>query len=349
MNKKNTILMVSVLVLGILFLTSNDGRLPTCKTPQVGHNLFTSDLLACGRTWPVTPEWRHLNDSSTATYTTNSCRLPPFPAKEEMTQCLTGRKVFLLGNSIARQFAYHVPILLGKTGDIPDRESQKKHCQKEYGGGGCAIDAPFNVTVRSFWVMYWNEKPTAALSNMTSWENSWLPDICGPLGIAKCLQDVVFKEFQPQPWDFLVTSIGAMYALADPVGLNPPDITSWRKHELRAFILELDKVFKGSVIWMTTSKFVIHPGKPVYPPFPFILLYGNARFKKLDAEIAPIIMEETNWTIYDGHHINGPLTDDIQYKKDFFADHIHFPGRLTHLGWQFILGNVCPSAAPVPK
>ena len=123
-------------------------------------------------------------------------------------------------------------------------------------------------------------------------------------------------------------------------------LISWRKSELRAFIRALDTSFNGIVVWMTLSKFIQQLNTA--EECPFKLMHGNERFQELDSQLVPIILQETNWTIYDGYHVTEPLAY-MKNAKDYFTDRIHHPGRLTHLGWQFILGHVCPHAPPVPN
>ena len=264
----------------------------TDKTLSMG----AAKKMVCGRTWPVWPDWQHLNDSSKAIYTTKSCELPPFLSREEMTQCLMGRKIYLIGNSIARQFAYHVPLLLGSEQDVPDRESQKKHCAKEFGSGGCSIDAPFDVKIRSFWFLYFNGKPSLGTIKETAVKKGgWEEDICGSYGVDECLQNNIFKEFQPQSSDLLIVRVGIIYMLFDPVEIQ--DVSSWRKNELRSFIRALDSNFNGTVVWMTESKLgqdLNKLGSDWYHA------YQDRKIQLLDMEMIPIILKETNSTIYDG-------------------------------------------------
>lgn len=301
---------------------------------------------SCRRTWPIIPKWHNLDNPDNATYTTASCELPHDNAaglplsmsKEENSQCLAGRRIFLLGNSIARQFAYHVPLLLGSTGDVPDRESQKEHCPKAYGRGGCAIDAPFNVRVRSYWFLYFNGKPKGQVRpdnprKETKWEN----DNCSinkfdSMALEDCLVTKVFEVEPTKESDLLVTNVGILYSMYDPAGVD--DIWGWRVEELRTFIRTLDRVYKGTVVWMTQSK-------QEHKSIEFTIY--DERAQMLDAQIVPIIQAETNWIIYDGYHVTQNLIRDRRY----FVDPIHHPGRLTELGWQFILGYFCPTAPPV--
>jgi len=273
-------------------------------------------------------------------YTTNSCRLPPFPSKEVMTRCLAGRKIFLLGNSIARQFAYHVPILLGSTEDVPDRQSQIENCpNKEFGRSGCLINAPFNVTVQTFWLLYWNGKPTIQVYKPTGVFGNWGGDVCGTQGVVDCLEKTVFREFRSQASDLLLTNVGIIYTQLDPTGMRGhQDLVSWREGELRSYIRALDNHFNGTVVWMTQSKMAASAAGRDW-----MHLYEDVRMQQLDADIVPIILKETNWLVYDGYHITEPLA----YNKEYFVDTIHHPGRLTHLGWQFILGHFCPDAPQV--
>lgn len=330
-----------------LGLGSNLHTLMNSTASTVANNLLTAVEVTpaveveaadkkklCGKTWPVFPEWHDINNPLNASYTTNSCKLPPFPSKESMTQCLKGRNVYLLGNSIARQYAYHVPLLLGSSSDVPDRESQKKHCAKEFGAGGCTIDAPFDVRVRNFWFLYLNGKPALEPVKATAVKKGgWEGDVCGSYGAKECLEKVVFKELGPRSSDILVLRIGIAYALYDPSEIQ--DISSWRKNELRSFIRVLNANFNGTVIWMTENKLGQNLGAIGSDWFH---AYEDIKSQMLDMEMVPIILEDTNWTVYDGYHITEPLA----YNRDFFHDNIHHPGLLTHLGWQFILGHICP-------
>jgi hypothetical protein len=108
----------------------------------------------------------------------------------------------------------------------------------------------------------------------------------------------------------------------------------------RAFIQALDELFKGTVIWMTGSK-QASSSQDVFTKDP-AFFFADERTRRLDLEIMPIVLAETNWTIYDNYHINEPLA----YTSGFFADQIHHPGRLTQLGWEYMLGCYCPTAPP---
>jgi hypothetical protein len=295
-----------------------------------GENHLMPQSQQCGRTWPIWPKWHFVNDSSRSIYTTNSCILPPFPSKENMTQCLQGRNIYLLGNSIARQFAYHVPLLLGSTNDVPDRESQKKNCPKEIGAGGCSIDVSlFDLRVRSFWFLYWNGKPRVGVVPNTAVLKDWEVDICGEKSTYDCIRDDVMLTNGSLTSDILVTNVGIIYTLLDPIGIH--DVATWRKDELRVFIRVLNDSFNGTIVWMTQSKM-----SPTSEG-DWFHAYEDVRSQQLDSQVVPIILEETDWTIYDGYHITEPLA----HNKDYFADSIHHPGRLTHLGWQFILAHIC--------
>lgn len=197
------------------------------------------------------------------------------------------------------------------------------------------------MTVRSFWFLYWNGKPTLSPATETSTLLPWSDDVCGSNGITECLETIIFREYRSKPSDLLVANVGIIYALTDPMGIQ--DLSSWRKNEFRAFIRAVDLHFNGTIVWMTQSKHMADWNKPRTVKENPWYLYQDKRYQELDKEIVPIVLEETNWTIYDGYHITEPLA----YNHDYFADGIHHPGRLTHLGWQFILGNYCPTAPPV--
>ena len=310
-----------------------------------GRNIIPS----CRRAWPFFPTWHNTSDSETAYFTVSNdtnpypCQMPPKLSKEDMTQCLQNRNIFLLGNSIARQFAYHVPILLGKTGEAPDLESQKAHCPKAYGGGGCSIDAPYNVTVRSFWFIYWNGKPKQQPLPESRIKPEWENDVCGDLNIDDCLTQRIFHITKPSSSDILVTNVGIIYTLLDPSGV--PDIHGWRVRQVRQFIRALNTYFPGTVIWMTGSKQLVQNPGNFRASFGFY--YADERTRLLDLQITPIIQAVTNWTIYDGYHITEPL--GYHTNPSYFVDPIHHPGRLTQVGWEYMLGYYCTDAPPTKR
>jgi hypothetical protein len=258
----------------------------------------------CSRTWPMWPVWNGTEDPKTATFTTETCSLPNFPTKEETTSCLANRRLFLLGNSIARQFACHAPLLLGHAGEAEDRKSQMKACPKEFGAGACSIDAPYNVSVRSHWFLYWNGRPRMPPRPDSRISPTWERDCCGDFGVKECLEKVVFNDAATRSSDLLVTNVGIIYTLLDPS--NMQNVWQWRVEHLRAFIQALDELFKGTVIWMTGSK-QASSSQDVFTKDP-AFFFADERTRRLDLEIMPIVLAETNWTIYDNYyHINEPL------------------------------------------
>ena len=68
--------------------------------------------------------------------------------RETIQKCIGARKVFILGNSVARQFAYHL-----SNSTVPSRADQKQLCPKhDLGGKGktCIVKADFTDIISSW-------------------------------------------------------------------------------------------------------------------------------------------------------------------------------------------------------
>lgn len=171
--------------------------------------------------------------------------------------------------------------------------------------------------------------------------DQWKVDVCGQLGLDDCLIQKVFENQLTHKSDLLITKVGIMYTLLDPDGVA--NIAAWRIDLVRMFIVALNRDFRGTVIRMTGSKqkHRFAPGEGNFKKDPDFV-YADLRTQQLDLQITPIFQRETNWTIYDGYHVTEPLA----YVPGYFADPIHPPGRLTQVGWEYILGYDCPTAPP---
>ena len=69
--------------------------------------------------------------------------------------------------------------------------------------------------------------------------------------------------------------------MLDPEGVQ--NVWGWRLKQFRVFIHALNHYFKGTVIWMTQSKWMIQDCG---------YFYADARIRLLDMEVVPFIQSE---------------------------------------------------------
>jgi hypothetical protein len=84
----------------------------------------TDRLPHCGSTWPLRGSWLKQGEVNTWTFEPSACQQhpeqPPSSSSsttttrvyETLKTCLANRRVIILGNSIGRQFAFELPVLL---------------------------------------------------------------------------------------------------------------------------------------------------------------------------------------------------------------------------------------------
>ena len=165
----------------------------------------------CGRTWPIAGAWSRT--SGTWSYRPSNCEMAPLAAAgagEPLAQCLAGRRVFALGNSVARQFAFELPTLIHNSSRMPIEE-QKVTCAKDaLDVERCVIETGYRTVVRPLWFLHLNGWPGGGLEFVRpdiylSPKRGWDGDVCGKLPTEECLRSI-FGESQAS--DVLLFNIG---------------------------------------------------------------------------------------------------------------------------------------------
>jgi hypothetical protein len=254
----------------------------------------------CGRTWPIEGAW------NSSTFAPSNCNGQALP-QEQMLRCLRRRKVFALGNSIMRQFAFELPSYLFKEPTQP-RWEQKQVCPKEGSQPTlCSIHSTDgSVVVHDAWFLYLNGKPPYARAD-TQGGAQWERDTCGERSARDCLEQLLANSTTS---DVLLVNPGIIYGISDPVGV--PNVWKWRESEARAFISTVRAAFRGTVVWMTVT-----PMQSAEHGFSCPNRYLQERSDRFNEEIMPVILAAApDWYVIDAANIMLP----VLYKPGFYSD-----------------------------
>ena len=298
---------------------------------------ITVAMHQCLRTFPVLGKYipSSLNFSNhhqvKKKFSPTNCNLQEYNTPHDIIQCLSGRQVFIIGNSVARHFAFHIAHVLDKIG-VVTREEEKKKCPKEIlgqiGGESCVFELENNIVIHNSWVLHFNGWPGPIQGNLEASKPGWEQDVCGASSTYVCLDRMGL--FNASTSDILIFNMGIAFSLWDPVNVNGTEIRLWRQEQVRRFVQTIKSHFKGIVIYMDISP-MRYDGRSHYDK----LLYIRSEIANKD--IGDLIRQETDWFAYDSWHINRPVMDE----PGFYSDFIHYPGYLVQLGWNAILSGVC--------
>ena len=204
----------------------------------------------CGRTWPIRGAWSITNNEWR--YAPSNCEMAPLAAPgaaAPLARCLENRRVFALGNSVARQFAFELPALINNVPRVSISE-QKVTCAKDtLNLERCVLDAGNGTIVRPLWFLHLNGWPGSGLELVRpdiylNPKRGWEGDVCGTMPVEDCLRGI-FGDAPPES-DVLLFNIGIAYAIWDPAGVE--DVRTWRLDAARAFIRALRATFRGTVV-----------------------------------------------------------------------------------------------------
>jgi hypothetical protein len=267
--------------------------------------------------------------------------------------CLANCRVIILGNSIARQFVFELPVLLNLHQRV-DRAQQKKQCLKS-NGEVCVLRVGQNTSVLSAWFLYWDNMhanithppqargpsiPQFPLGWAPDWdrgEGRWELDVCGRSSTIDCMRGIIGSSEES---DVLILVIGMTYAVWDPVGVEPWDLKSWRQRLIASFADVLKKInFQGTVVVITQTPMQSFPDVPFFRQGEgedADLRPGNRylqeQIERYNEHVVPFILKHTKWHIFDAFSMNYPVL-----YSDLYNDEFHFPGRLTALAWRVLI------------
>jgi hypothetical protein len=340
-------------------------RTDVSKGSKVSAADRTDRLTHCGSTWPLRGSWLKQGDVNAWTFEPSACQQhpeqPPNSSSSSssttttttrvyaaLKTCLANRRVIILGNSIGRQFAFELPVLLDLQQRV-DRAQQKEQCLKST-GARCVLNVGQNTSVWSAWFLYWDNMhanvthpPQAQPGGWRFWvKEGWEMDVCGRSSTIDCITGIIGSSEES---DVLILVIGISYALWDPVGVAPWDLQSWRQHQIAKFADVLKTIhFKGTVVVITPTPMQSFPDIPFFwdsssPDWDSSSTdhrrgnrYLQERIERYNEHVVPFILQNTNWHIFDAFSMNHPVL-----YSNLYSDELHFPGRLTALSWRVLI------------
>ena len=269
-------------------------------------------------------------------FTPSNCRTRTWTGAQAAA-CLQGVRVFILGNSVARNYAYELGSLFD--GYIPngsfmhdgrplDRVQQKQACAKAPRtdqaalAQSCVVDFHPITSVSFMWRQWFMQPPPTDTSTAAE------GDFCLGADPIACLRDFLAPS---RTGDMLIVSLGLAYARYLPRHLDasPAMLQRYIRCEAWAFVEAISRLFRGSSVLVvnTTPMMREDPG-----PSP------NKRAVIINAAESAVF-HEAGWPVLDQWSINWG-----QWKQ--YADHVHFPTApgacLTQAMWQHALSLVCP-------
>ena len=194
----------------------------------------------------VTPYEGVVRASDPPFFHASSCRAFAFSA-EQAHACLAGRRVFIIGNSVGRGYAFELRAMLARAA-AASREEQKEQCAKappeERDGHSqsCVFDAA-NVSVHYLWRQYLSEEPP--------WKPGGEGDFCTSTPIRECYGR--FFEASREG-DILIFQQGLVYAryfsFQQSEGAPmPPAAAAAMQRDAREFIGYVGELVRGGVGW----------------------------------------------------------------------------------------------------
>ena len=270
----------------------------------------------CAKTYPILSSWKIDNRE----FQPFNCGYSRFQF-QNISNCLQNRKIHTMGNSIARQFAFHIVNMF--EGHISKTRQEEKQICTKYPTSehpSCIFNLPNNLKVYNSWILDYDTYLGPEQANKESPLKDREADICAKHdNFEKCLQQLGLTESNER--DILLFNMGIGFALWDPV--NVTDIYSWQQKRVESFIEKVNKVFNGTVVYMNIS------------PMKTNDIYQRAQ--SVNKAISETILTKTDWLVYDIWSVNEP----VLWNTTYYSDAYHFPGFLTAVGWDIILSSIC--------
>lgn len=329
--------------------TNSQGRTTPCYPPEC--------LAATGYTLPrckgcasfTTLEVSAFNATHAPFLTTPHCPLYAH-SKATVAQCLEGRRIYVVGNSIGRGFMFQLGAMMGGGGGeegggdettggsgdplLPNRTQQKLLCAREKYASDepCPLFPPSTTPgkppAEGFW---WMQQLFD--ENMAQMP----PDPCiesGKFaGRGECMAHV-FKD--SKPGDVLLFYLGLHYALHQGdmgVGLAAKGLTfeqffntslhAWKGHLAGGWKGRGEDIFRVRLANIKERA-------------------GDGRQSTAIGAIPGLnrmmdeVFSETPWSVVDQWGIN-------HGRERFYNDHVHFSGPLSEATWHVILSSLCGS------
>lgn len=293
----------------------------------------------CGRTWPIAG---NATLDPVAGYTPRNCiaaayslPLEPLPRTfPALARCLANRSVYIWGNSVSRGFAFELEAMLDNSARA-SREEQKARCDKLPGSDRdlCEIAAGFSTKILYEWILFMDARPfqpapaVAPVPELDAFASgsSLAEDKCGEQTPRECFS-AIFEGASER--DIFICNLGYVYAIMDPHSIRASKMTAWLEAHIRDFIALVNEIFPGRIIYMNVAPAEITSASAAW---------NDVRIRLWNDLVLRIVLKETDWLVFDLWSV---VSDFVG--SSLFEDRIHFPGRLTQIGWGFLEHMLCP-------
>ena len=280
-------------------------------------------------------------------------------------RCLRGRRIFILGNSIARGFGFELLASFFE-GPVVQRKDQKGECQPS-----CTIPLVWN-DIASFA----SNKDEANMSVEFSWTQRlgpnmpWCPNHFDPCEAPKEPKECVGEELRgSRPGDLLIIYVGLLYPLtwADWETVQRTGTAeAWRAgggcdskyvdfKEAFAAMTE-DDLEQATVADMQHFVGAVEKAWGGLPEHVFRVrlapvgdYWASGRWAHRVSwfnDLFDIAVQGKQWGTVDQYGINQGQEWDFDENRvvvpTHYSDHLHFGGVLSKVTWEVVLGRLCP-------
>ena len=232
--------------------------------------------------------------------------------------CLAGRRIFVLGNSVARAYVFELPTVLD-AGGREDRAEQKRTCSKMASRGtqaqhatSCALDFVGGGRVSFLWRQVLGEVapdfPIAAEGefcfNVTAREcHAAFFDGSRPGDVLLITQGLLYARYPKQ-------TLGAAIPGRDVL---PPDIDATLARDANVLVSHVRELFRGShIIAVNTAPMVKRSYEDTFvDEWP---LGTNARAQLINARLKRV-WDEQGWPVIDQRAMNVIAVDAVTSEK----------------------------------
>jgi hypothetical protein len=296
----------------------------------------------CGRTWPIVGAavtegavaWGfNATNCGAAYYSGPLLADAPAPTFVSLERCLARRRVYIWGNSVTRGFAFELAPMLDNSARV-SREEQKARCAKLPNPSGDRCDSAVgdSTSVLYAWFQFFDSspfRPAPSPPPLPEYDGvlhkvNELVDTCGIEAPRDCFGRLL-KDATAD--DILILQVGYYYALMDPHTVPVREQRLWRQAHVRAFIALLKELFPGTVVYMNVAPALVTTASASW---------SDVRTTTWNEMIMPLLLAETDWLVFDLWSV---VSDFVG--SPLFEDRIHFPGRLTQIGWGFLEQMLC--------
>ena len=267
-------------------------------------------------------------------------------SKNDTISCLSGRTIYAIGSSIARQMIFGIMELLGAP--VVPRGVQKKLCEKHATEWDDACHQNYkNVSVKFLYIQFldgynyssrggfpytknrhdsFRFDTPGPLANKAKEEKFYEEDNCIDRNMSTCLLSFLNNSNDE---DILIVSVGLAYSAR----VNPSkyiDLDRWLTDSAIAFRENIyNSQFKGTIFRVTMSAFSKNDNLKFNP----VIIHNNKLLWNLWNTDNNYTKE---WYTIDQYAIN-------HGRYHSYSDAVHFPGVLTYATLYQIMNTVCPN------